>query len=69
MKKQAEAILKELKEKFGQEGMTTIIKNTFCNEGEQIIAEKLIKLLTEKAKSKADQSKDFRNFLKQQKEQ
>eukprot|EP00347_Sterkiella_histriomuscorum_P000732 403374718 len=70
MKKQAESIFQELKSKLGIEKIQLVIKASFQDqENGQTKAERILKLFEEKVVKKADQSRDFRSFLKSQKQQ
>lgn len=73
MKKGAESIMKLIREKVGEDNMISLLKASLLageddTEGLAKV-EKVLKLFEQKEVAKADKSKDFRSFLKQQKQQ
>lgn len=65
LKKSAETIFQDLKNKIGKDRIESVIQESMKDsEGAQDKCVKIMKLFEEKVVKKADQSRDFRSFLK-----
>lgn len=70
MKKGAESIFSDIKDKIGKERIEGVLIDIFSSqENAKERSDKIMKLFEEKTVKQADKSKDFRSFLKQQKQQ
>ena len=69
MKKTAEQIFNDIKDKIGVENVERLLLEAYAgDDNAKDVTQKILKLFESKDK-KLDKSKDFRSFIKQQKQQ
>ncbi len=66
MKKSAENVFQEIKNKIGVENIERVLSDSFADDelGKTTKIPKVMKLFEQKEDKKVDKSKDFRSFLK-----
>lgn len=69
MKKGAETVFQVINSRVGQKGIEKVVKSAYPDEDVSSLVSKIMKIFETNHSQKVDKSKDFRSFLKQQKQQ